>query len=83
MASSVVLEKVVYQRDQARDERDRCLALIRKLVELDGAPRSVHFGRAWQNALEDARDVLTDAFAHRPSAEHPAPDVRNGSRGRF
>jgi hypothetical protein len=58
---SVALEKLVLQRDEARDERDRYLALIRKLVELDGAPRSIHYNRAWDAAVQDARDAIRDA----------------------
>jgi hypothetical protein len=59
---------LVYQRNQARDERDRYLALIRKLIALDEAPRSVHYSRAWQAALEDARDAVGNDPAARSAS---------------
>jgi hypothetical protein len=58
---SVALENLVFQRDQARHERDEYLAVIRRLVELDEAPRSIHYRRAWTSALEDAREAITNA----------------------
>ena len=72
MPSSLTLEMLVYQRNQARDERDRYLALIRKLIALDEAPRSVHYSRAWQAALEDARDAVGNVSAAGRSASTAA-----------
>jgi hypothetical protein len=58
MDESQVRERLVLQRDRARDERDEYLSIIRKLLALEDGPRSAHFDRAWTRAMETAREVV-------------------------
>jgi len=50
-----VREMLVLQRDRARVERDEYLSIIRRLLAVEDAPRSVHSQRAWTHAVETAR----------------------------
>jgi hypothetical protein len=57
-SETAIREKLVRQRDQARDERDAYLSVIRKLLALEDGPRSVHHQRAWTHAVQTAREVI-------------------------
>lgn len=59
--SSIALEQVIFQRNQARHERDEYLSVIKKLVALEDCPRSIHYSRAWESALQSAREAITNA----------------------
>jgi len=57
-SESAIREKLVRQRDEARCERDEYLSIIRGLLALEDAPRSVHYHRAWTRAVDTAREVV-------------------------
>jgi len=45
-------------RTELEDDRDRYFRVIKRLVELKDAPKSVHYGRAWRRAWDAAFDVV-------------------------
>jgi len=57
-SDAAIRETLVLQRDRARYERDQYQSIIRKLVILEDAPRSVHYHRAWSHAMETAREAI-------------------------
>jgi len=59
-SDEAIREQLVLQRDRARHERDEYLSIIRKLVTLEDAPRSVHYHRTWSRAIEMARAVVRE-----------------------
>jgi hypothetical protein len=59
-SDATIREQLVLQRDRARYERDEYLSIIRKLVTLEDAPRSVHYHRAWSHAMETARAAVRE-----------------------
>jgi hypothetical protein len=56
-SETAIREKLVRQRDQARDERDRYRSIITELLVVEHAPRS---DRAAIAAWETAREVIWD-----------------------
>jgi len=74
-AETHILEKLLSQRDQARAERDRYLSIMRELVALRDAPRSIHHYDAWMSAWETARDVIGESYVvqRRRVLEEAAP----------
>jgi hypothetical protein len=67
--ASPIWETVVLQRREAREQRDRYLAIIARLVGLEDAPRSIHYDRVSRFAWEAARDVV---HASCPIGQAPA-----------
>ena len=55
---SIPYEKVVKQRDEAREDRDLFRAALEGLVRLWEALRSVHYAAALERAWEIARQAL-------------------------
>jgi hypothetical protein len=60
-SETAIREKLVRQRDQARDERDRYRSVITELVVVQNAPRSDRSDRASIAAWETARAVIWES----------------------
>ena len=54
----VSTERLIRQRNEAREERDSLLDVVKLLVRLQDGPRSVHYHGAMERAWDCAREAI-------------------------